>query len=73
MSRALVGARERLKQRVLADSALVGAGQRWWAMIQVLLQLTHRVPPSKSGSRTPHVTLGRILEQDAMAFVRLTS
>jgi len=24
---------------VFTDSALVGAGQRWWAMIQVLLQL----------------------------------
>ena len=40
MSRALVGARERLKQGVLADSALVGAGQRWWAMIQVVIQVS---------------------------------
>ena len=39
MRLALVGARGRWKQGDLADSALVGAGQRWWAMIQVLLQL----------------------------------
>ncbi len=31
-------ARERWKQRVFTDSALVSASQRWWAMIQVLLQ-----------------------------------
>jgi hypothetical protein len=39
MSRALVGARERWKQGVFTDSALVGAGQRWWALIQVVLQV----------------------------------
>jgi hypothetical protein len=39
MSRALVAARERWKWGVFADSALVSAGQRRWAMIQVLLQL----------------------------------
>ena len=42
MSRALVGAGELWKQGDLADSALVGASQRWWAMIQVVLQLSHR-------------------------------
>ena len=30
---------ERSKQEDLADFALVGAGQRWWAMLQVVLQL----------------------------------
>ena len=39
ISRALVGARERWNQGDLADSALVGANQRWWAMIQALLLL----------------------------------
>ncbi len=39
MSRALVSARERWNQADFAESALVGARQRWWAMIQVVLQL----------------------------------
>ena len=38
-----MGARERRKQRDLTDSALVGARQRWWAMIQVVLQVHIRV------------------------------
>ncbi len=45
----MVGDGERWKQGVSADFALVSAGQRWWAMIQVLLQLSHRGPPSESG------------------------
>ncbi|MCZ6876010.1 MAG: hypothetical protein O7G88_21175 [bacterium] len=40
MSRALVGAGERWNQGDLACSALVGARQRWWAMIQVLIQVS---------------------------------
>ena len=46
-----MGAGERWKQGDLADSALVGASQRWWAMIQVLLQLrpsTERLHPNTS-------------------------
>ncbi len=39
MRLALVGARERWNQGDLADSALVDASQRWWAMLQVVLQL----------------------------------
>ncbi len=42
ISRALVGARERWKQGDLADFALVGASQRWPALLQVLLQPSHR-------------------------------
>ena len=42
MSRALVGARGRWKSGDLADSALVGARQRSPALLQVLLQLSHR-------------------------------
>jgi len=40
MSRALVGGRERWNQGVFTDSALVGASQRWPAMIQHVLQLS---------------------------------
>ena len=40
---------ERWKQGALTDSALVSAGQRRWAMIQVVLQLSHRGPPSECG------------------------
>jgi len=56
MSRALVGARERWKQGDLADSALVSAGQRWWAMIQVVLQV--HITPSEQGfaSSCPRLT-----------------
>ena len=36
------GARGRWKSGDLADSALVAASQRWWAMIQVVLQLVAR-------------------------------
>ena len=44
-SQALVCASQRWKQWVFTDSALVGAGQRWWALIQLLLQLSARDPP----------------------------
>ena len=40
ISQALVGAGDRWNQGDLADLALVSASQRWWAMIQVLLQLS---------------------------------
>ena len=36
-----MGARQRWKSGDLTDSALVGARQRWWAMIQVVIQLSH--------------------------------
>ena len=40
MSRALVGAGERWNQGVFTVSALVGARQRWPAMIQVVIQVS---------------------------------
>ena len=60
-----MGARGRWKQGDLADSALVGAGQRWWAMIQVLIQLAPgfvrllvRCPPSVGGRGGPGASDG---------------
>ena len=41
MSLALVGARERWNQGDLTGFALVSARQRWPAMIQVVLQVSH--------------------------------
>ena len=49
----MVGAGERWKQGDSADSAMVSAGQRWWAMIQVVLQLSERGRPSERGGRGP--------------------
>ena len=39
MSRALVDAGERWNQGDFTDLALVSASQRWWAMIQVVIQV----------------------------------
>ena len=47
-----MGAGERWKQGDLAESALVSASQRWWAMIQVLLQLSHWGDLLSAGFRT---------------------
>ncbi len=46
-----MGARERWKWGDLADSALVGAHQRWPALLQVLLQPQTRVAPQVSLKR----------------------
>ena len=55
MSRALAGAGEHWNQGVFTDSALVSASQRWWAIIQVVIQLfiepTITTPSTKTRSQ----------------------
>ena len=48
----MVGDGERWKQGDLTDLAMVSDGQRWWAMIQVVLQLFQTGPTILGGIRT---------------------
>ncbi len=48
----MVGDGERWKQGDFTDFALVSDGQRWWAMSQVVLQLSGRAHRSSAGLGT---------------------
>ena len=62
-----MGAGERWKSGDLADFALVGARQRWPAMIQVVLQLRPNT------ERLPLTRLGRILSAMSDVIARLNA
>ena len=67
---ALVGAGERWKNGDFNDFAPVSDGQRWWAMIQVVLQVSHHLRwnsrPSERGpglARRLHVSISGSLRR----------